>query len=134
MQQKLHKIWTLDFTIGRVASIWYTLSPVPHVFWILSFLCWSNLLLLNPKDLYTLNIFNMLSHHSLNKYIFLQQNTKKYCVRKTIFMRYWRQSVSKHCTKLTLSALYCKVPNWTLLYCTALHSTVLHCSVLYCNV
>ena len=39
--------------------------------------------------------------------IFLpQQNTELYCTWKTNFVRYRQQSVQKHCTKQTLSALH----------------------------
>ena len=58
----------------------------------------------------------------IKKNILPQQNTPQK-IRKTIFMRYRQQSVPKHCTKLTLSALHYTDIN-SLLY-TALHYSTL---------
>ena len=53
---------------GRMLSIWFSFSSVPHDFWILSFLCWSNILFLDPKNFNTLDIFSCtMSHLPLHK-------------------------------------------------------------------
>ena len=50
-----------DNIAGRVNLV-YSFSSVPHVFWILSFLFWSSMLLLDLKDLNTLYICYALCH------------------------------------------------------------------------
>ena len=63
------------------------------------------MLLLDPKYLNGLYILMHYVIPALQKNIWLQLNTKKYCIRKTIFMNYRRQSVANVRTKLTLPAL-----------------------------
>ena len=85
--------------------VWYTLSCVPHVFWIFSFLCWSNMLLLNPKYLNTQDIVYAICISLPLKKYWTPTKYPPQKIGKTFFMSYRRQSVPKHCTKLTLSAL-----------------------------
>ena len=63
--------------IGRLVSVCYTLSSVSHVFWFFNFfLCWSDMLILNPKYLNTKD-----SPPNKTKYLTQKLNThppKKY--------------------------------------------------------
>ena len=61
----------------RVVSIWYTLSSVPHVFWIISFLCWSNMLILDPEDFNTLDFFLCTMTHLPSKKSFYPNKIPK---------------------------------------------------------
>ena len=49
-------------TVGQIVSVCYTLSAVPHVSWIFSFLSWSSMLLLNSKYLNTYDIVYAICH------------------------------------------------------------------------
>ena len=73
----------LVHTEGRVVSIWYTLSSAPHVFWILSFVCWISCYYQIQRISMHYTFFMHYIIPPLKK-IFDQKNTKKYCIRKTV--------------------------------------------------
>ena len=64
------------YKIELVVSVLYTLSSVPHVFWILSFLSWSTMLLSKPKDIKTWNIYMHYVTPPIKKIHFTPINTE----------------------------------------------------------
>ena len=77
---------------GGIVSIWYNFSFVPHDFWTFSFLCWSNMLLLNLEDLNILEFFHLLCQPLSLKKDFTNK-ILTCCTQKKIFMMY-RQQIS----------------------------------------
>ena len=96
-------IGMLQRSAGTIVWIWYSLSSVCHVFLVISFLCWSKMLLLDLKDLNTLMYYVT---PPFKKYKTLAK-LQKFCIQKTIFLVYRQHNLPNYCTKMTLSVLHC---------------------------
>ena len=128
-------IGMLQRSAGTIVWIWYSLSSVCHVFLVISFLCWSKMLLLDLKDLNTL-MYNVTP--PFKKYKTLAK-FQKFCIQKTIFLVYRQHNLPNYCTKMSciassalgLRAVQCWARQWSAVCFGLVQCSVKQCSAFF---